>query len=1676
MNCRRLISLGLAPVALVLFLGSFGGVSFVQAQDIQLTRIPFDFVSENDEVAVSWVATPAELCSLKLGATPGNYTKLSLPGQPSGFQTVRFVPAEKGLLPRVYYCRVVGSQGSSREFQLVVETSEVPEMISPLGDIENTTPTFTWKTVLGVPYYTILVSDSKIEITENEDGEMTVEGANIIWQAITSESSILYGAEDPSGFFSMDAVPLVPGSSYWWVVLNCYGPNPAYVSGQQSSVSEFHVDLPQTVSPPALVSPADGSLLDEKTISFIWRGVAGALSYKLYIFEVKSEGGSSVNIPIWDDVMATADTVYDFNARLALRQADYVWKVAAMDSAGAEFPSAAWRFSYESPSASVDIHTVEEGGSDLPRVRVSVRAEEGFSQMEPIVTGGDGRYTLESILPGLYWFKGERASYEPDSALIRLYDGNKSSVELVLRPSPGLVSGSVSDENGALLSDVLIVADSPDHAEKRTTTDFMGTFSIGVDPGKWVLRASKPTYEAQYSDTVVIASGEFKTVAFTLEPQSSFVTGMVVNGSGMGISGVSVIFKREGETVTGKTDFSGNFSVPVAPGSWTVRATRSGFIDSKLRVVDVSAGERKRLEPNLVLTSDGGIVSGTVSDGARLVKGAIVEAVPFVGGAYSTTTDAFGKYTLSLPPGTYRLNVAADGYAPNREHMITVESGESWAGVDILLEAATSTLSGVVVDESTGELLGGVVVAACDFTTVSSTDGSFSLRVRPGRHVLEPRVEGYVPSSKPSYVLSEGQTISGIRLAVMPNGSVLSGRIRYLDQPCYLVKVIASSATDSSYVYSDFLGGYSFNLRGGLWTLKVESPFVTAVPRMVSMSDAQTVSGQDMEVSVSSASVSGTVRAEGGGALRGAVVACEQSGLKTSTNMSGQYRLQVPPGSLSLEASREGFKAKSQAVSASSGGTYTLDFNLEELPVLVSGTVLEAGTQQPVASARVCASGICTESGKTGEFDLYLPVGLNTITAQKVGYLPDTLLANLTGELTGVSFSLQPNLGGIAGSVTSQQGPLSGVTVTASSDEFGSSVVTDGAGEFSFADDRGDPILPPGRYTVSVRPAGYVASSQAVEVKAGETAQVQISLQKLAGVIAGTVVDAGSETPVEGATLRAEPSGHPGVEASSAASGSDGGFELASLVDGFWYTVTAVKAGYASAAVESVRAGSPAIRISLLKNSGSIIGKAVDSETLEPLDQGLVTAADGQGHFASAVTDSQGLFALLELPAGSLYTVSLTLDGYEKLTRDSVAAGGDTLTLAATREYGRIQGVVTSTTLRAIEGATVLAVNLNNPASSISALTDSAGSFVLGRVVPGDYIVSAVKAGMISTGTALEAHVMADSTVSDLRFVLEEIVLENIAISGPSSIGNRERARLSVAAQTMTGRSITLNPIWTVSPTGAGVVDSSGTFVPRDDFIGTVSISVRDSAGSVEATHTLSIFLALDPDSSARVTDLEGMVLEISPGAYAEPIRVSLRKPRLAAIRRAGRTYQVVGDVYELSPDGIVFEDSVTLTLPVAAEYRGKHLSIAKYNPRTFSWDPITSQKTGLSIKSSLSGFSQYAVIASSDPLSIRNVVFLPNPFSPVSGVAGRLRIGFDLSSTETAQPIVTIKIYNMAGRLVRKLVEEQATDKSQRAEFFWDGTDDGGRVCLNGRYVIRITVKDGSGQREVLKTAVLIK
>jgi hypothetical protein len=235
------------------------------------------------------------------------------------------------------------------------------------------------------------------------------------------------------------------------------------------------------------------------------------------------------------------------------------------------------------------------------------------------------------------------------------------------------------------------------------------------------------------------------------------------------------------------------------------------------------------------------------------------------------------------------------------------------------------------------------------------------------------------------------------------------------------------------------------------------------------------------------------------------------------------------------------------------------------------------------------------------------------------------------------------------------------------------------------------------------------------------------------------------------------------------------------------------------------------------------------------------------------------------------------------------------------------------------------------------------------------------------------------------------------------------------------------------------------------------------------------------------------MTIAFTPNLVSFPIKVTLADPQFGPGKKyytpIGKqiSYVVSNNQYFLSYSGDralpgnSLSAPATMTLPVdnSISLFESDKFIGYYDPESNEWSLVTPASTSTQITTGVTTFGEYSVLAENLPLGISDVAVLPDPFSPM---VAPLKIGYRLNSLQPPASI-TIKIYNMRGELVRALLQNDlqmpglygSADRGIKS-IVWDGKTDNGNDALNGRYLIRITAKDPSGETSTLTPVVLIK
>jgi hypothetical protein len=492
----------------------------------------------------------------------------------------------------------------------------------------------------------------------------------------------------------------------------------------------------------------------------------------------------------------------------------------------------------------------------------------------------------------------------------------------------------------------------------------------------------------------------------------------------------------------------------------------------------------------------------------------------------------------------------------------------------------------------------------------------------------------------------------------------------------------------------------------------------------------------------------------------------------------------------------------------------------------------------------------------------------------------------------------------------------------------------------------------------------------------------------------------------------------------------------------------------------------------LLPADAVISGLVLDQTTLEGLAGAAVTADDGLGHFGAATTGESGSFEIAGLPSGRPFRVSSSLYGYHAVEISGVDPAAPGLEVRLPRNFARVVGAVsTASPDISMADLAVVATSTAFGGQHQTAAPDPVGAYEIAEVRPGPYALSVTGNGCIGTPAQVWVDLGEGAVLTGVDFVVERATVQRIEVGGPAGVRAGTEASFSADAIAEGGRLVDLDLVWSVSPASAGAIESpGGRFACAGDYVGEITVRAADPASGTVGRLSAAAYAEVTPTTEVDLRDSTGMVLRVRAGAVTETRSLFLSHERVPDARRYGTDFEIVGPCYHFKPDGLPFapgrEPALTLPSP------GNGAGVATWNRSLLRWDRLGGEETPAGIETAVATLGEYAVTASSGELSVGDILAEPNPFSPDNGP---VEISYELSSDDARMPFVTVTVYNLAARTVRRLVDGEAQGKGRRS-VWWDGTTDGGEEARNGRYVVEVRAKDPTGEVAACATLVLVK
>jgi hypothetical protein len=363
-----------------------------------------------------------------------------------------------------------------------------------------------------------------------------------------------------------------------------------------------------------------------------------------------------------------------------------------------------------------------------------------------------------------------------------------------------------------------------------TDTNSSGGYSLTLANGTYSVSASATGYTPATAPVAISGSSTSHGFALApLAPGTYTLSGTVTYASnGSAVAGAQVALTLGSSMITGA---GGEFSFSVTNGSYTLKVTMVGYVAQTVPLTITGSNLIKdvSLSPFTYLAT--GLVSNASS--GEPIPGAEVA----VAGGLAVTTDAAGKYSLTLANGTYSLAVSASGYQ-RTAGQISISGAPVTYDVSLAPNALSYAISGTVSAANNGTPISGAQVALNgDLPTETGPDGRYSILASNGEHLLTVSKPGFHFQAI-QVAVNGNPVVQNFQLTVFQYG--LTGRVLSAPESVPLRDANASAST-SEWGLTNASGQYALLLPNGTYLITIQAELYQSATLSVTIDGAPAV-------------------------------------------------------------------------------------------------------------------------------------------------------------------------------------------------------------------------------------------------------------------------------------------------------------------------------------------------------------------------------------------------------------------------------------------------------------------------------------------------------------------------------------------------------------------------------------------------------------------------------------------------------------------------------------------------------------------------------------------------------------------------------------------------------------------------------------------------------------------
>ena len=443
------------------------------------------------------------------------------------------------------------------------------------------------------------------------------------------------------------------------------------------------------------------------------------------------------------------------------------------------------------------------------------------------VTDNSGKFFIDGVIPGVYYFILENTSYAASSFRIGVSANQSSDVNLTIYPAHKVEGYANMNYKGVPFATVNFVNYTFPSMSRTVTCDKDGYYSAILPDGEYTVTSTYIQNRKTYMVMEKLQINENSTVSFEMSRAykiSGYIRYYIPDKHEFSYKDkFPVTFIGKDGSRIDYYSVSGNYTAYLPSGRYHV------YVDYSFALFPYAySGEIEVNNAPVALDID--LVKGiTVKGYMRGVAGIPLKSASVVfisedGERFSTISDDKGLYTFNLVPGNYTMKVSAEWYKQKTMDIVASDENNPM-DMDISLSAEEVALYGTV--SSTEGPVSGINISFVGynstFNATSDAGGNYSITLPAGRYALDVRqnidengTEVYELKNKESISVSPEQSPFKKDISIEKRFRVVGG-VFLAGEPANSTIWISRDSASISYELTN--GSFEVYLPQGVYTV-----------------------------------------------------------------------------------------------------------------------------------------------------------------------------------------------------------------------------------------------------------------------------------------------------------------------------------------------------------------------------------------------------------------------------------------------------------------------------------------------------------------------------------------------------------------------------------------------------------------------------------------------------------------------------------------------------------------------------------------------------------------------------------------------------------------------------------------------------------------------------------------